>query len=49
VSAVWFWVVPVLFCTPWAVAIVWAWRLLPRDGWIPPSAGERALERLASR
>jgi hypothetical protein len=42
-----FWLLPTL-SLPWLVGIVSLWRLRPRDGWIPPSAGDRARERLTA-
>jgi hypothetical protein len=48
-GSVWFWLFPILFCAPWVAAIVWLWPHLPHDGSIPPSAGDRALERLQPR
>jgi hypothetical protein len=41
-----FWLLPILFCAPWIVAIAWVWKHLPKDGSIPISAGELARERL---
>jgi hypothetical protein len=40
------WLLPILSCTPWLVAIASVWKHLPKDGSIPLSAGERARERL---
>jgi hypothetical protein len=32
--------------SPWLVAIAYYWRRRPRDGFVPPSAGEMARKRL---
>jgi len=48
-NPVWLWLFPILFCAPWIVAIAWVWAHLPKDGSIPPSAGDRALDRLLPR
>lgn len=33
---------------PWLVAIGWVWSRAPRDDSVPPSMGERALQRLTT-
>ncbi|HZO96511.1 MAG TPA: hypothetical protein VFB42_03980 [Gaiellaceae bacterium] len=42
------WTLPLLVAVPWVAGIWWAWHRRPRDGWVPPSMGERALRRLRS-
>jgi hypothetical protein len=37
-----------LFCAPWLVAIAWTWSRVPRSDAIPPSLGERALQRFST-
>jgi hypothetical protein len=34
---------------PWIVAIVWYWRRIPRDDYVPPSMSELARQRLWPR
>ena len=41
----WIWAVPVVVGAPWIVASIVLWRLLPRDGFVPPSMGELARRR----
>jgi hypothetical protein len=45
-NAVLLWLLPILFCAPWIVANALVWAHLPKDGSIPPSAGDRARQRL---
>ncbi|HZQ66503.1 MAG TPA: hypothetical protein VFA66_14905 [Gaiellaceae bacterium] len=47
-ASFWHWLIPIAFCAPWAAAVAWAWSRRPRDGWLPPSAGQQALARLTS-
>jgi len=37
-----------LFGAPWLVAIVATWSRAPRTDVVPPSMGERALQRLST-
>ena len=37
-----------LFGTPWLAAIAWTWSRVPRADVVPPSMGERALQRLST-
>jgi len=48
-NAVWLWLLPLGFCAPWIVGIVWLWRRVPADGWIPPSYGDHLQERVLPR
>jgi hypothetical protein len=48
-STLWYWLLPIAICAPWIVGIAWTWARLPKDGWIPQSAGELARQRLEVR
>ena len=42
-TPMWIWGLPVLIASPWLLATLLLWRLLPRDGYVPPSYGQRLL------
>jgi len=48
-SLVWYWLLPIAICTPWIAGIAWMWPRLPKDGFVPHSAGELARQRLRVR
>jgi hypothetical protein len=48
-NPVWYWLVPIAICAPWMAGIALTWSRLPKDGWIPQSAGDRARQRLEAR
>jgi hypothetical protein len=48
-NSVWLWLLPLGFCAPWIVGIVWLWRRVPADGWIPQSYGDHLRERVLQR
>jgi hypothetical protein len=48
-NPVWYWLLPIAITTPWLAGIAWIWARLPKDGFVPQSAGERARARLESR
>jgi hypothetical protein len=37
-----------LLGAPWLAAIAWTWSRAPRTEVVPPSMGERALQRLST-
>jgi hypothetical protein len=49
VTAIVFLALCTVLAAPWLAGIAWAWAKRPRDGWIPPSAAEQALRRIAVR
>jgi hypothetical protein len=48
-NPVWYWLLPIAIATPWLAGIAWMWARLPKDGFIPQSAGEHARARLQRR
>jgi hypothetical protein len=48
-NPVWYWLLPIAIATPWLAGIVWMWARLPKDGFIPQSAGEHARAQLQRR
>ncbi len=40
-TSLWVWGLPLLAASPWIVASIFLWRLLPRDGFVPPSYADR--------
>jgi hypothetical protein len=36
-TPLWVWALPLLFASPWIAGSIFLWRLLPRDGFVPPS------------
>jgi hypothetical protein len=36
-TPLWVWGLPLLFASPWIVCSIFLWKLLPRDGFLPPS------------
>jgi hypothetical protein len=41
----WIWLLALGVCSPWIVASIVYWRLLPHDGFIPPSYGAHLRRR----
>jgi hypothetical protein len=48
-NPVWYWLLPIAITTPWLVGIAYMWARLPKDGFVPQSAGEQARARLQGR